>query len=352
MRITLTPGDENAENIFSSVFTNRENVSRNGPSRAYRKIPGVANDRYFTEVFIPIRQNEIESQKGYQKFDELIDKKVKSKEVTDNINIISFFGDEHVNPMDIVKFEDVGLLSNFETLFNDHMICTPYSFNLHHGSYEDIFSRVTSIFDSFSTTLNSKNLLGYVPVYVNYREIEKLVTYYSGKDMGNVSIGTGSKLNAIPLMIDFKGTNPDTHRRSVAKINELKIKYMKEGYYPIIYAYNVSRPRMSKNKRSEIAKEFLLSFLGFDLIGASKAMVHAIGGNSRGVNFNLEDFTYTYSEKYGNTSETNKMKSLIYYSQSLYLGTIHQKTLENSNYISKEMERRPKVKEYIKEVTG
>ncbi|MEM0135775.1 MAG: hypothetical protein QXU18_11240 [Thermoplasmatales archaeon] len=351
MKFILLRGDENQDNVFSLSVSNREGINRKTPSRAYKKVDETSNNQYFSEVFIPIASNDLQGQEGYDEFDKRIEQRVKKKEVDGNINIVSFFGDKDVDPEKIANFEDIGLLSKFEVLFNDHLMGMPYSFKFYgSGNFDEIYQKSTKIYETFSSVLEKKNLLGYVPAFVNYNALENYVNFYAGKNNGEVIAEGGERMNAIPLMIDFKRSNPDSYKRSVAKLRNLKLKYINEGFYPIYYAYNVSRPRMSKNKRTDIAKEFLLSFLGFDIIGATNAMLPRRGGGRKNkrVDFKIDSFTYYYTGDDVSSRRADQLKASIYGIQSNYLGHIHEKVKENKEYVKKEMESRKDANEYIK----
>lgn len=354
MKLVFLGGDENQEHVFSLKVSNREDVSRMTPSRAYKRVPGTPNNQYFSEVFIPILSSDLPGQEGYDEFDKKIEQRVKNKEVGGNINIISFFGDKEVDPEKVANFEDIGLLSKFEVLFNDHMVGMPYSFKFYgSGAFEDIYQKSTNIFETFSSVLETRNLLGYVPAFVNYNDLEKYLIYYSQKTKGEVTEEGGGKLNAIPLMIDFKRSNPDSYKRSVAKLLELKLKFIKEGYYPIYYAYNVSRSRMSKNKTTDVAKEFLLSFLGFDIIGASNSVLPRSGGSNKNkkIEFELDSFIYRYTNVNIPSNRADKVKASIYGVQSNYLRGIHEKTMENEEYVREQLQSRQEAAKYLKTIT-
>ena len=113
--------------------------------------------------------------------------------------------------------------------------------------------------------LNSKNLFGYIPSYINYKDIGKFLKFYAGRFKLTVRDG-GSVYNAIPVMIDFKRSLPDKFKRSVAFLHQIKMNYIKEEFYLIYYATNVGMPRLSIKKQESLAKEFMLSFLGFNRI--------------------------------------------------------------------------------------
>ncbi|WMT53773.1 hypothetical protein [Ferroplasma acidiphilum] len=359
MEVKLLPGDENSYSVFNLNMRNHENVIRKTPSRAFKKIPATNNNNtsYFTEVMIQIRNGELSDGPNYYKFDHNIETRIKKKEVANNINIISFYGDNNTDINNIVNFKDIELLSNFQALFNDHIITLPYSLSLYKCQSDNILSYVKSASDSFFSVLNSKtNIFGYLPLYISYREIEKFLTFYANKFNLSVSYNGGS-YNAIPLMIDFKRTSPDTFMRSVAYLYELKRKYLNDGFYPLYYAANVSMPRSSIKKTTALAKEFMLSFLGFDIIGNSQA-IHLpqnprFGGvRPKSISFDQQSFNYIFDNN--QTSKYNKdaIKSQIFETQTTYLNKIHDETLNNNKYVELELNKRKVANKYINTLKG
>jgi hypothetical protein len=350
MDYKLLSGDENSNGVFNLEIRNRAGVTRETPSRAFKRVSSDFDNKYFTEVMIPIRSSEFKGEPDYPKFDKNIESKLKKKEVENNINIISFYGDKNTDINNLVKFEDLGLLSNFETLFNDHLIAMPYPLSLHNSSFAEIYQQVTDSFDTFFTTLNSKNLLGYVPAYVKYGEIEKFIKFYSDKKLGTVN-ENGTEYNAIPLLIDFKRSAPDGFKRSIAILHRLKVEYMAEGYYPIYYAVNVSMPKIGNKRQKELAKEFMLSFLGFDIIGASQAVPpgggRGGGGPSSFINFELDSFNYFRTENKGYAYKTDITKAEIFHAQTSYLNQIHKNTLTDPSYLENEFKKRKEAKDYV-----
>ncbi|MCL4356601.1 MAG: hypothetical protein M1460_01875 [Candidatus Thermoplasmatota archaeon] len=355
MDYKLLYGEENRNSVFNLRIKNREGEIRETPSRAFKKVSFNFDKKYFTELMISIKNDELKGKPNYAKFDENIERKLKKKEVKNNVNIISFYGDKNTDINNLVKFEDLGLLSNFETLFNDHLITMPYSLSLYDSSLDEIYQQVTNSFDTFFTTLTSKNLFGYVPAYVKYGEIDKFINFYSGKSLGTVNENE-TKYNAIPLLIDLKRSAPDSFMRSIAMLHQLKIKYMAEGYYPIYYAANVSRPRTSDKKQRTLAKEFMLAFLGFDIIGASHA-VHPKegkggGGEGNFFDFDLGTFSYIKTGNKGNTYKTDKSKAEIFSTQTSYLNLIHNNTLTDTKYLENEFNKRKEAKDYVDTING
>lgn len=341
-------GDRTGSAVFSLSVTNIEQTVRITPSRAFKKADPKFDKSYFTEVFLPIKKRQLKGGDQYKQFDLTIEPKLKKKELKDNVNIISFFGDKETHPSDIANFEDLGLLSNFEALFNDHIICMPFSTSLYESNYDDILSTVTTTFKDFTGTLHTNNVFGYIPAYVHYNEMEKYLNFYSKNASLNVQ-RNGSTLNGIPLMIDMKRSNPDNYRRTLAKLLDLKLKYMADGFYPIYYAYSVGRPRLSETKVSDIAKDFLLSFLGFDIIGASHAIIPPDkpgGGLSRILKFDLRSFKYLRSIA-DYAYKADKAKAEVFHKQSQYLGKFHEGWAKDRNYIKHELQTRNEASDYI-----
>ena len=80
--------------------------------------------------------------------------------------------------------------------------------------------------------MNTNNIFCYIPVYIDYKKIRDFLNFYSGKDLGTV-YHSGGTYNAIPVYVDFKRSNPDAFKRSVAMLQKLKKEFIKEGFYPI-----------------------------------------------------------------------------------------------------------------------
>ena len=337
------------EGFFSMNIANIEGNVRTTPSRAFRKVNSPYDKSYFTEVLTAIKHDNLAGQKNYDSFNNSIEQKIKKKETNGNINIISFFGDKQTDISDISSFEDIGLIDNFEKLFNDHLISTPYSLSLYNkDGFDSILPQVKNSFDSFATSLNTKNIFCYIPAYINYKQLEDFIKFYSGKNLGTV-VHSGGEFNAIPLYVDFKRSNPDTFKRSVAMLYRLKQKYMKEGFYPIYYAANISKPRLSNKKITTIAREFMLSFLGFDIIGASLAFQPREGPvgytpTNKYIDFDLSNFNYFYKDESDmNYKEANNKKAQVLSTQTDYLSKIQDKS-----EVDTELSTRPEAKKYIK----
>jgi hypothetical protein len=355
MEYKLLSGEENNNGVFNLKIKNREGDVRETPSRAFKRVSSHCDKQYFTEVMIPIKSDELKGEPSYPNFDKTIEAKLKKKEVKGNVNIISFYGDKNTEINNLVRFEDLGLLSDFETLFNDHLIAMPYSLSLHDSSFDEIYQQVNTSFDTFFTTLTSKNLFGYVPAYIKYGEIEKFIEFYSGKSLGTVN-DNGNKYNAIPLLIDLKRSAPDSFMRSIAMLHRLKLKYIEEGYYPIYYAANVSKPRTSEKRPKTLAKEFMLSFLGFDIIGATQAVPprngRSGGGPGNFIDFELDSFSYINTGSKGHSYKTDKVKAEVFHTQTSYLNGIHTNTLSDPKYLENEFKKRKDAKDYVDTISG
>lgn len=339
----------NDENFYSLQISNVEGDIRRTPSRAYRRVNSPYDTSYFTEVFTAVKHDSLLGHKNYNIFDKTIEQKIKNKETKNNINIISFFGDKQTDISQISKFEDIGLIDSFEKLFNDHLISTPYSLILYNkDNFDSILLQIKDAFDDFATPLNTKNIFCYIPAYIQYNKLDDFMKFYSGKDLGTVH-HSGGTYNAIPLYIDFKRSNPDTFKRSVAMLHKLKDRYMQEGFYPIYYAANVSKPRLSNKKTTAIAKEFMLSFLGFDIIGAALAFQPREGAigytpTNKYIDFDLSTFNYFYKDETNiRYREANNKKAQIFSTQTDYLAGIKDK-----NTLDKELAVRPEAKKYLK----
>ena len=65
-------------------------------------------------------------------------------------------------------------------------------------------------------------------------------------------------------------------------MRQLKLKYLDEGFYLSYYGFGLGTPRVSEKKQinTTLAKEFLLSFLGFDIIGGSHTRIKPGGGGN------------------------------------------------------------------------
>ena len=331
---------ENSDNVYyTELKTHNMEKEKLTPSRAFKKTVNKFNYSYITEAFIPIKFDEIKGQKNYSSFNDKIDDKLNRKIVKGNINIITMFGDKEVNMSTLSNFEDLGLISDYEKKFNDYLVGLPFTMRFYKDfDLSKIYSETTKAYKDFTSISDSKNILGYIPAYSNYSEMEKYFEFYQ-KNANKTIIGESS-MNLIPLMIDFKRSNPDKFIRTISKLYRLKLQYIKEGYYPFYYAMNISKPRL--NAGSQLAKEFLLTFLNFDIIGSSITFIpkNGGGGPSNGIDFNINNYKYS---KTGNTGDINKIKADIYKKQTEYLNNIYA-----NNQINNELSKRSEANKYIK----
>ncbi len=334
-------------NYYKMKIQNREGFEKTTPVRGFKKIDNNEHP-YVNEVLLSFKSDQFPDGNNYDVFNRNIENKLKGKESLNNINIITFFGDKNTNMNSISKFEDIILLNNFEELVNDNIVTMPFSLKLYEANEYDSFKQsIYDTFDKFISTVVTKNFLGYIPAYVKYKELDKFFEFYSNKDLGIVR-NSGGTYNAIPLYIDFKRSNPDTFKRSVAMLLQLKKKYINEGFYPIFYAGNVGRPRIFVKSQHIIAREFLLSFIGFDIIGSSLAFNPRDGTRGYKPNNKLLDFdlnTFEYSYKSTNASKAKERdieKSQIYGNQSSFLETL------NKNNANNELKKRSSAQNYVK----
>ncbi len=334
-------------NYYKMKIQNREGFKKTTPVRGFKKIDNNEHP-YVNEVLLSFKSDQFPDGSSYDVFNRNIENKLKAKESLNNINIITFFGDKNTDMNSISKFEDIILLNNFEELVNDNLVTMPFSLKLYDANEYDPFKQsIYNAFDKFSSTVVTKNFLGYIPAYIKYKELDKFFKFYSNKDLGTVR-NSGGTYNAMPLYIDFKRSNPDTFKRSVAMLLQLKKKYIREGFYPVFYAGNVGRPRISAKSQYIIAREFLLSFIGFDIIGSSLAFNPREGPrgytpDNKLLDFNLNTFEYSYKlNDASRVKERDMEKSQIYGNQSSFLGTL------NKNNANDELKKRTTAQNYVK----
>ncbi len=330
---------------------NRENDTHFLPTRAYRKSYSEFYEKYINEVLIGITKSDL-TQSGYENFNRTIEERLKKKSIGNKVNIISFFGDKDVNLSELLSFEDINLLADFEQRYNDHMVSCPFTLKFREDTYSasSILTDIQSTYGDFISTLKTANILGYVPGYVSHRDLDGFIRLYT--DYGSTIDTPIGKLNYVPLMIDCKNSLPDKFKRSLAKLRQLKIAYMKEGYYLSFYGFGVGTPRVSRKRNIDrtLAKEFLLSFLGFDIIGGSHARITGGGGGnpsdekSTGV-FKSDDFNYHL------TSVSSKIYPRIkpqnFADQTEYLVSLNKRMIKERSVAQIELERRPEAFEYI-----
>jgi hypothetical protein len=350
VKIKLTEFDEEAS-YFTSIMENRETDRHFLPTRAFRKTYSDFYDKYINEVLIGITKSDL-SQNGYENFNRTIEARLKKKSIGNKINIISFFGDKDVNLQELISFEDINLLADFEQRYNDHMVSCPFTLKFRSDTYSasNILSDIQSTYEDFISTLKTANILGYVPAYVSHRDLDGFIRLYT--DYGtNIDTPIG-KLNYIPLMIDCKNSLPDKFKRSLAKLRQLKIAYLKDGYYLSYYGFGVGTPRVSQKRNIDrtLAKEFLLSFLGFDIVGGSHARISGGGGGgssdekSTGV-FHSDDFNYHLTRVPSKLYP--RIKPQNFADQTDYLLSVNQRMVKEREVAQTELERRPEAFEYV-----
>lgn len=354
MKFKLLEFDKNAS-YFSSLIENREEDKRFLPCRAFRKTTRNFYNNYVNEVLIPIRKEDLPRNKqGYEDFNKTIEHKLRGKSVKDKINIITFFGEKTLNLREMMSFEDINLLADFEQRYNDHLISFPFTLKFRKEDYltDKIFEDIKKTFTNFVSTLQTTNILGYVPAQVSHRSVEKFIKLYL--DIGFTIKTPVGKKNFIPLLIDCKNSTPDRFKRTLAKLRRLKLKYLKEGYYLFYYGFSLGCPRVGgkKNIRTKIvAKDFLLSFLGFDIIGASHARTHVGGGGGKSNEekvvgkFDLGDFNYHLARVQRKKSEEVRKGNLSI--QTEYLDSLSRKLKGNREIVTKELKKRKEADKYI-----
>jgi hypothetical protein len=346
---------DNDASFFHLIMENIEKNKKASPCRAYRKTYAEFYENYLNEVLIGINRESLpENPEGYKIFDETIEPKLNKKTVKNKINIITFFGDKTLELSDLLSFEDVNLLTDFEQRYNDHFVSLPFTFKFREPDMQTtkILENIKNSYSDFISTINTSNLLGYVPAYISFRELETFIKIYTDNTLSIKSpIG---KLNFVPLMIDFKNSSPDNYMRSISKLSSLKNQYLDEGYYLFYYGFSPRSSNVSqkRNINETLAKEFLLSYLGFDIIGASFAQIGKRGGGTdqnenkaTGV-FDTNDFKYHL--EFLNTKDYKKAKPNNYTKQNNYLKTISDNLVHDSSRAIAELKKRNDAYEYIK----
>lgn len=348
MKIELKEHDDDAS-FFYSTMENRENDSYVLPCRAYRKRGAEFYGNYINEVVVSIKKEDLpDNPKGYEIFDKNIEPKLNTKTVKNKINFITFFGDKTIELSDLLSFEDINLLADFEQRYNDHFVTMPFTFKFRDPTTQTskILEDIRKSYSDFVSTIKTSNLLGYVPAYTSFRDLEKFIKLYSDN---NLSIKSHlGKLNFVPLMIDLKNSSPDNFMRSLSKLHSLKKQYLKEGYYLFYYGFSPRAPSASQKRKETLAKEFLLSYLGFDVIGASFAQFFGGGGpsktNAAGV---FEPKDYKYHLEIFEKKEFDKVKQRNYTSQTNYLKSVSKNLIDNSSAAINELKKRKEAFDYV-----
>lgn len=351
-------GHSSEVSYYDLELKNREGFRQALPIRAIKKIPSTSEvqPNHVNEVLIPIKKQDLDKSN-----DDDLEIKLSRSSTKDHINVINFFSNSDVDLKDLLRYRDVGLLAKFEQIYNDHFVSLPFSLKFREEGYmsDGIPNEIKKYFSDFiSSTSYKKNIMGYIPAYSWYKDIEKLVEFYINSGIGSTTKGQG--YNLIPLMVDYKGCNVDRFKLATSVLHEVKEKYLKEKVYLLYYAFSVGTPRLSKKsqkitvetKKAEkvLAKDFLLSFLGFDIIGSNyarqtnhKAKWHLPLPKEVG-EFKQEDFFYHPTEDKRLQSE-QKIKNLM--NQNRYLNDISVKFNKDSELPLKEMQKRQQANSYI-----
>jgi hypothetical protein len=138
--------------------------------------------------------------------------------------------------------------------------------------------------------------------------------------------------------------------RQIAELRQIKMDYLKEGYYLFYYGFSPRTPSVSQKKNESLAKEFLLSFVGFDIIGGSFAMNNPGGPqpntpkSSAGI-FDTSDFNYHLTNIEPWEHEIIKPKNLE--RQSDYLFTVSQQMKKDREIPVNELKKRDGAFNYL-----
>jgi hypothetical protein len=181
VKVQLSSFDTEAS-YFHSTIENAEKEAQLLPCRALRKINSQFYGQYINEVLIGVRKSDLPSNAdGYEQFDRNIENKINKKAVKDKINIISFFGEKTIDMSDFLSFEDINLLYDFEQRYNDHYVTLPFTLKFRQNDYKatQIFDEIKKYFSDFSSTIKTSNLLGYIPAYVSFRNLDNYIKLYS-----------------------------------------------------------------------------------------------------------------------------------------------------------------------------
>lgn len=251
---------------------------------------------------------------------------------------------------ELLSFKDVNLLSDFEQRYNDHFVSLPFTMKFRDNTYptSQILDDIKKSFGDFVSKLKRSNLLGYVPAYGSYRELRNFIKLYVDNDVSIKS--PEGKLNFVPLLIDLKNSSPDSSMRQIAELRQIKMEYLKEGYYLFYYGFSPRTPSVSKKKNESLAKEFLLSFVGFDIIGGSFAMNNPGGPqpnspkSTAGI-FDTSDYNYHLKNIQPSEQDTIKPKNLE--KQSNYLYDISNQMKKDREVPVKELKKREGAYNYL-----
>ena len=350
MKLELKEYDDDAS-FFHLTMENIEEDKKVLPCRAYRKTWAEFYGNYVNEVVVGIKKDDLpENPKGYELFDKTIEPKLNKKTVKNKINIITFFAESTLELSDLLSFEDVNLLADFEQRYNDHLVTLPFTFKFREPVTQTtkILEDIKNSYSDFISTIKTSNLLGYVPAYTSFRDLDKFIKLYTDNDLSIKS--HFGKLNFVPLMVDFKNSSPDNYMRSLAKLCNLKKQYLEEGYYLFYYGFSPRNSRVSQKRNIDetLAKDFLLSYLGFDVIGASFAQFKKGGAPSETTAAGVFDATdFKYRLQVLDTKEYNRVKPRNYTKQTNYLKTISENLGNDSSGAIKELTKRKEAYEYV-----
>ena len=154
MKVELVGSGENSS-YFHTTIANREHDKRLLPARAFRKTQKEFEGQYINEVLIPISADDLpDNKEGYDLFDRTIEPKLSKKTVKDKINIITFFGDKSLELKDLLSFEDINLLTDFNQRYNDHFVTLPFTLKFRDKSTEpdEIYDDIKSLYSDFTST--------------------------------------------------------------------------------------------------------------------------------------------------------------------------------------------------------
>lgn len=349
MKLELKEHDDDAS-FFYLTMENRENDKHVSPCRAYRKTFAEFYGNYINEVVIPIKKEDLpDNPNGYKIFDKTIEPKINQKTVKNKINFITFFSDKAIELSDLLSFEDINLLADFQQRYNDHFVTMPFTLKFRDPTTPttQILEDIKKSYSDFKSTIKTSNLLGYVPAYSSFRELENFIKLYTDNNLSIKShIGD---LNFVPLMVDLKNSSPDNFMRSLSKLNSLKKQYLNEGYYLFYYGFSPRSPSVSQNRNETLAKEFLLAYLGFDVVGASFALINSGGGGSTtntAPNFEETDFKY-HLKILDNKKEHDRAKPHNFTRQTKFLNGVSEKLLTDSSAAINELRKRKEAYEYV-----
>ncbi len=347
MKLELKEHDDVAS-FFYSTIENRENDKHVLPCRAYRKRGAEFYGNYINEVVVGIKKEDLPGNPGYKSFDKNIEPKLNTKTVKNKINFITFFGQKTIELSELLSFEDINLLADFEQRYNDHFVTMPFTFKFRDPTTQstEIFEDIKRSYSDFVSTTKMSNLLGYVPAYISFRDLGKFINLYTDN---NLSIKSHlGKLNFVPLMVDLKNSSPDSFMRSLSKLHSLKKEYLKEGYYLFYYGFSPRAPSANQKRKETLAKEFLLSYLGFDVVGGSFAQFQGGGGASKtnmaGV---FESTDYKYHLETLEQNDYDRVKQRNYTRQTNYLKSVSENLTNNSSAAIDELKKRKDAYDYI-----